>query len=165
MATNQAESNYWQQIIWAPTEIKLCSWNALWNDVRYISQGAAAWVFVTSCPRMDVPFWLLRAGCGKSVNLKGFVLDKTELYHLCPSDSACGESSVVSCCFSLSRSSPAVLTHCQFLPPNFLMGAMSQKWQNFHDFSIHVICFSYMSDNSLPCTCFMSEIYFFIFLK
>lgn len=164
MATNQAESNYWQQIIWAPTEIKLCSWNALWNDVRYISQGAAAWVFVTSCPRMDVPFWLLRAGCRKSVNLKGFVLDKNRALPPVPLWLSLWR---VFCCvlLFLSLSSPAVLTHCQFLPPNFLMGAMSQKWQNFHDFSIHVICFRYMSDNSLSCTCFMSEIYFFIFLK
>lgn len=76
MATDQAESNYWQQIIWAPTEIELCLWDALWNDVKSISQDAAAWAFVTSCPRMDGFFGLLSAGCGKSVNLKGFVLDK-----------------------------------------------------------------------------------------
>lgn len=158
MATNQAENNYWQQIIWAPTEIKQCSWNALWNDVRYSQDAEEAWVFVTSCPRMDVPFWLLRAGCEKSVNLKGFVLDKNRALPPVPFWLS-QWSLLLSCYFSLS--SPAVLEHCQFLPPSFLMGAMSQKWQNFHDFSIKVICFSYMSDNSPPFTCFMSKIYIF----
>ncbi len=115
MATNQAENNYWQQIIWAPTEIKRCSWNALWNDVRYRSQDAEeACLFVTSCPRMDVPFWLLRAGCENSVNLKGFVLDKNRALPPVPLWLSLVESSVVSCYFSLS--SPAVPAHCQFLP-------------------------------------------------
>lgn len=149
MATDQAESNYWQQIIWAPTEIKLCSFDALWNDVKSLSQDTAAWVFVTSCPRMDASFWLLSAGCGKSVNLKGFMLDKNRA--LPPVPLWISLWRVCCCVFSfLSISSPAVLAHWQLLPPNFLISAMSQKWQNFHDFGIHVICFRNMSNDWLP---------------